>query len=273
MNHSAPGTAPGTAPGSARGKTLSVCVITHNEEDRLTACLESVRWADELIVVDSHSTDGTRELAARFGARVIERDWPGYVEQKNFALEQATKDWVLCLDADERVSEPLRGEIETVLRSSSNAVAGYAMPRHVFYLGRWINHGGWYPDRKTRLVGRGRGRWTGDDPHDKLNVDGPVGRLAGDLVHHTYRNFSHQLRIIDRFSDVVVKRYRDTYRKFRPSVLPLMMLVHPPAKFLECYVWKAGFLDGLPGLIIAVSSSFYVFAKYVKAWESRCTSR
>jgi hypothetical protein len=155
-----------------------------------------------------------------------------------------------------------------------DTIVGYEMPRHVFYLGRWINHGGWYPDLKTRLVRRGKAKWTGDDPHDKLAAEGTVDRLNGDLIHHTYRNFSHQLKIIDRFSDVVVERYRDTYRRFRPAwILPLMLL-HPPVKFLECYLWKMGFLDGRPGLIIAVSSSFYVFAKYVKAWESRgCGSR
>ena len=134
-----------------RASKLSVCIVAMNEGDRIAACLESVKWADEIVVVDSHSTDRTREVAAEFGARVIERDWPGYVEQKNFALEQATRDWVLCVDADERVSDGLRAEIERVLAATPNSVAGYAMPRHVFYLGRCINHGGWYPDRKVRL--------------------------------------------------------------------------------------------------------------------------
>lgn len=253
---------------------LSVCIVAMNEEDRLRPCLESVRWADEIVVVDSHSTDRTREVAAEFGARVVERDWPGYVEQKNFALSQAAHEWVLCLDADERVSDALRADIQRVLAAPANSIAGYAMPRHVFYLGRWINHGGWYPDRKVRLVQRGRARWTGDDPHDKLVADGPVERLDGDLVHHTYRNFSHQLQIIDRFSDVVIARYRDAYRRYRaPWLVPLMFL-HPPVKFVECYLWKLGFLDGLPGMIIAAASAFYVFSKYVKAWESRrCASR
>jgi glycosyltransferase involved in cell wall biosynthesis len=245
--------------------SLSVCVVTHNEEDRLRPCLESVRWADEIVVVDAHSTDRTREVAAEFGARVIERDWPGFVAQKNFALEQATREWVLCLDADERVGDELRDQILRVLEAPADSIVGYEMPRHVFYLGRWINHGGWYPDRKTRLVRRGRARWGGEDPHDKLKADGPVGRLSGDLIHHTYRNFSHQLQIIDRFSDVVTAA-----RRARPPALPLLrMLFHPPIKFLECYVWKLGFLDGLPGLIIAAASAFYVFAKIVKAWESR----
>lgn len=256
-------------PASDSRATLSVVVITHNEEDRLGACLESVRWADEIVVVDSRSTDGTRALAASFGARVIERDWPGYVEQKNFALEQATMDWVLCVDADERVSEPLAEAIRRVLAFPGEGPVGYEMARHVFYLGRWINHGGWYPDVKTRLVRRGKGRWIGDDPHDKLTADGPVARLPGDLVHHTYRNYSHQLQIIDRFSDVVVKRYLDQYESFRPGYVVPLMLVHPPIKFFECYVWKLGFLDGLPGFIISVASAFYVFSKYVKAWEAR----
>lgn len=250
-------------------QSLSVVVICFNEEDRIRDCLESVKWADEIVVVDSLSTDKTLDIARAFTDRIVQRPWPGYVAQKNFALEQARSDWVLSIDADERVSPELRKEIEAVLESPSNDVAAYDMPRHTFYLGRWINHGGWYPDRKTRLVRRGHAQWVGDDPHDKLVARGRVDRLRGDLVHHTYRNFSHQLRIIDSFSNVVIDKYVDDYRKYRGGAVVPMMLVHPPLKFLECYLWKLGFLDGLPGFIIAVASSFYVFAKYVKAWEYR----
>lgn len=250
-------------------QSLSVVVICCNEEDRIRDCLESVRWADEIVVVDSMSTDRTIELAREFTDRVIQRPWPGYVAQKNFALEQAKSDWVLSIDADERVSPELRKEIEAVLEAPSGDVAGFDMPRHTFYLGRWVNHGGWYPDRKVRLVRRGLAQWEGDDPHDKLAARGAVGRLRGDLVHHTYRNFSHQIRIIDSFSNVVVGKYADDYAKYRRGAIVPLMFVHPPLKFLECYAWKLGFLDGLPGFIIAVASAFYVFAKYVKAWEYR----
>jgi hypothetical protein len=143
------------------------------------------------------------------------------------------------------------------------------MKRHVYYLGKWINHGGWYPDWKLRVVRRGRGRWTGVDPHDRLIADGPVKRLDADLIHYTYRDFSHQLRIIDHFSDVVAEEWRKRGR--RPSLLNA--LFHPPAKFLECYVWKLGLLDGWAGFVIAVASAFYAFAKEVKLREksSTCT--
>ena len=137
------------------------------------------------------------------------------------------------------------------------------MRRHVFYLGRWIDHGGWYPDWKLRLVRRGRARWGGVDPHDKLIADGAVGRLDAELVHFTYADFAAHLRTVQRFSDVVSGVQAAEGRRFSL----LRALVHPPAKFFECYVWKRGFLDGWPGFVIAATSSFYVFAKYVKLWE------
>jgi glycosyltransferase involved in cell wall biosynthesis len=250
---------------------LSVVIVAFNEEDRLPACLESVRWADEVIVVDSHSTDGTREVARRFGARVIERDWPGYVAQKNFALEQAQGEWILSLDADEAVSPELAQEIHRVLADPPAGVVAFSMPRKTWYLGRWILHGGWYPDRKVRLVRRGCARWEGDDPHDRLVPNGPTAPLRGDIYHRTYRNFGHQIQIIDRFSEVVVGRYLEKYRRFRRGWIVPLMVLHPPWKFFECYVWKGGFLDGVPGFVIAMASAFYVFAKYAKAWERRNT--
>lgn len=241
---------------------ISVSIITFNEEHNLIDCLESVRGCDEIVVVDSFSTDRTVEIARRYTDRVIQRAWPGYVAQKNFALEQCTGDWILCLDADERCTPELRDEIRGALVVSDSTV-GYTMSRHTRYLGRWINHGGWYPDRKLRLVRRGRARWEGVDPHDKLVADGPTADLQGEIHHFTYRSFAHQLRIVNKFSDVAVDEWIKEGRL--PSLF--LMLFHPPIKFLECYVWKLGFLDGLAGFIIAVTSSFYAFAKHVKLWE------
>lgn len=243
--------------------TVSAVVICGNEESNIADCLESVKWCDEIVVVDSESRDRTAEIARRYTDKVIVRPWPGYVAQKNFALEQATKDWVLSLDADERCTPELRSAIESAL-ASPDGVAGFRVRRHVFYLGRWINHGGWYPDRKVRLVRRGQAKWTGIDPHDKLEATGPVKDLDADLTHYTYRDFSHQLRTIDRFSDVVVAEWMKEGR--RPSLLKL--LFHPPVKFLECWIWKLGFLDGWAGLVIAAASAFYVFSKHVKHREA-----
>jgi glycosyltransferase involved in cell wall biosynthesis len=245
---------------------ISAVVVCGNEEANIAECLESVRWCDEIVVVDSLSSDRTPEIARAYTDRVIQRPWPGFVAQKQFALEQATGDWVLSLDADERCTPELRDAIRAALpRADAHGLAGFEVRRHVFYLGRWIDHGGWYPDWKLRVLRRGRGRWTGVDPHDRLEADGPVARLEADLVHYTYRDFAQHLRTVDRFAAVVAEEWRKEGRRF--SLLDA--LFHPPAKFLECYVWKRGFLDGWPGFVIAATSAFYVFAKQVKLREKQ----
>lgn len=245
---------------------ISATVVCGNEEANIAACLESVRWCDELVVVDSLSSDRTAEIARGYTERVIQRPWAGYVAQKQFALEQAAGDWVLSLDADERCTPELRDAIRAALpEADARGLAGFEVRRHVFYLGRWIDHGGWYPDWKLRVVRRGRARWIGVDPHDRLEADGPVSRLHADLVHHTYRDFAEHLRTVDRFATVVADEWLKEGRRF--SLLDAVL--HPPAKFLECYVWKRGFLDGWPGFVIAATSAFYVFAKQVKLREKR----
>jgi len=249
---------------------ISALVICGNEEANIADCLESVRWCDEIVVVDSLSSDRTPEIARRFTDRVIQRPWPGYVAQKQFALEQATCDWVLALDADERCTPALRDAIRSALAGAEAAdVAGFEVRRHVFYLGRWIDHGGWYPDWKLRVARRERVHWTGTEPHDRMEANGRVGRLEADLVHYTYRDFAHQLRTVDHFSEVVAEGWLKDGRRF--SLLDA--LFHPPAKFLECYVWKRGFLDGWPGFVIAATSAFYVFAKQVKLREKARAQR
>jgi glycosyltransferase involved in cell wall biosynthesis len=254
-----------------RGRpTLSALVVCGNEAHNIADCLESVAWCDEIVVVDSFSTDGTLEIARRYTGRVFQRAWPGFIEQKQFALEQATGDWVLNLDADERCTDALREAILAALGSAdAQGVAGFEVRRHVFYLGRWIDHGGWYPDWKLRVACRDRARFTGVEPHDRFVADGPVRRLHADLVHFTYRDFAHQLRTVDRFSDVVAAQSRKEGRRF--SMLDA--LLHPPAKFLECYVWKRGFLDGWPGFVIAMTTAFYVFARQVKLRELDAAER
>ena len=248
---------------AATRPTLAVCIITRDEEDRIGDCLSSVAFADDILVVDSGSTDRTVAIARERGARVIVHDWPGYIAQKNFALEQMTADWVFCIDADERVSPALAAGIHQALATAPATIAGYRMARKTFYLGRWILHGGWYPDWKVRLVRRGRARWGGIDPHDRLEADGPIGTLPGDLEHRTYRDVADHLRTIDRFTSVGA---RELHARGCGGALA-GMLFNPPAKFLKMYLLKAGFLDGLPGLIVAVLGSYYVFLKYAKLWE------
>jgi glycosyltransferase involved in cell wall biosynthesis len=258
---------------------FTACLITFNEEDNIVAALESVGFADEIIVVDSHSTDRTRELANGFRGRsrngweveprVIERDWPGHVEQKNFAIDQARHDWVLCLDADERVSSRLHKEIESVLGVDSPEFDGYTMPRRTYYLGRWILRGGWYPDRKLRLFRKNRGRWSGINPHDHVELQGRTQDLQGDLYHFSYRDIADHLRTINSFTDIASKEKHKRRIRF-----PLVrMLVHPPFKFFKMYVLKQGFREGIPGLIIAILGMFYVFLKYAKLWELKLQNR
>ncbi len=237
-----------------------------DEADNIAACLASADFAEEWIVVDSHSRDATREIAAKAGARVIERDWPGHVEQKNFAIGQAANDWVLCLDADERVSPELRASILAALDRAGGfdgGPDGYEMARRTWYLGRWIRRGGWYPDRKVRLYRRSKGRWGGVNPHDHVRVDGRVERLAGDLLHYSYRSISDHLRTIDSFTTIAAREKHAAGR--RAGVLDLTL--RPFGKFLRMYVAKLGFLEGRAGFVVAVTGAFYVFLKYAKLWD------
>jgi glycosyltransferase involved in cell wall biosynthesis len=253
----------------ARMTTLAACVIACNEEDRIGDCLASLAFADELLVVDSGSTDRTAAIARERGARVIVRDWPGYAAQKNFALEQVAADWVLSVDADERVTPELAREVRALIEEAPAGLAGASVPRRTWYLGRWIRHGGWYPDRKVRLVRRGRGRWVGEHVHERLIAEGALRALRGDLLHYTYRGIADHLRTIDRFTTEAARGL--AARGARGAAAG--MVVHPPLKFLKMYLLKAGFLDGLPGLVVAVLGSYYVFLKYAKLWEARREAR
>ena len=243
--------------------SLSVCIIAFNEEDNIRECLESVKWADEIVVVDSNSADRTVEIARKYTDRVIQRPWPGHVEQKNFALEQASCDWVLSIDADERVSPELAAEIRDAIHTGDRPQTGYTVPRKTYYLGRWITHGGWYPARKLRLVRRGAAQWRGINPHDHLYAEGPAGTLKGDLYHYTYRDISDHLATIDKFTTIAGG---EMYARSRRHALSHMLL-NPPAKFIKMYFLRLGFMDGLPGFVVAVLSSYYVFLKYAKLWE------
>jgi len=251
------------------GPSVSVSVITLNEEGNIRACLESVSWADEVVVVDSGSTDRTVEIAREYTDRVVHHDWEGINAQRNYALTLASHEWVLCLDADERVAEDLREEIASGLETVPEGVDGFRVRRRTFYLGRWIEHGGWYPDRKRRLFRKSKTRFTGEDPHDLPEVDGTVEDLEGHIDHYTYTGLSHHLRTIDSFSSVTARKWEADGKRFRP----VDMLVRPPWKFAECYLLKGGFLDGLPGFVIAAASSFYVFMKYAKLWEIQSVER
>lgn len=242
----------------------------------MLAALQSVSFVDEIIVVDSHSTDQTRSVALAFAEqgrksgngpalRLIERDWPGHIGQKNHALQQATHDWVLCIDADERVSATLRQEVEEVLSRETPKAVGYTMPRKTYYLGKWICRGGWYPDRKLRFFRKQSGSWSGTNPHDHVFVTGEVKHFSGALEHYSYPDMQSHIRTINSYTDIFARERLDKGLRF-----PVLRAVfHPLGKFLRMYVLKQGFREGTAGFIVAVLGAFYVFLKYAKLWELR----
>jgi glycosyltransferase involved in cell wall biosynthesis len=242
---------------------LSVTVITLNEEKNIGECLESVKWADEILVVDSNSSDKTVDTARQFGAKVISNPWPGHIQQKNFAVDHASGEWILSLDADERVSEELKCEIQNLMCSRIEEYSGYRMPRKNFYLGKWILHSGWYPDYKIRLFRKDAGRWSGINPHDSVTVDGKVGILRGDILHYSYKDVTHNLKTIDNFSTI---GSGELFRKGRVATA-FDLAIRPVVVFFKKYIVKLGFLDGWQGFIIAGLTSYSVFCKYVKLWE------
>lgn len=241
---------------------LSVTVITKDEAVRIADALQSVSWADEIIVVDAGSRDETVAIAGRYASRVVVRAWQGYGDQKNFAAGLASHDWILSLDADERVTPALAHEIARVLESPPRE-AGFRIPRVTRHLGRWIRSTDWYPDRQLRLYDRRRARWDDRPVHESLVVDGPVGRLQGEIAHHAYRDLSHHLATIDRYTSLAARRMYDEGR--RAGAFDL--LVHPPFAFLRNYVLRLGFRDGMPGLIVSLLNAYYVLLKFAKLWE------
>ena len=248
---------------------ISVAIIAQDEADRIGLLLASAAiLADEIVVVDSGSTDGTQELCKKAGAKVLFNTWPGHVAQKQFALDSTTSEWILSLDADESISGALAQEILEAIKNVSPDVCAFSMPRLSRYLGRWIKHGGWYPDRKVRLIRRGSGTWKGEDPHDKLVVEGKIERLTNPIFHYVYRGVSDQVVTINSFSDVYARQQIS-----RGSWFVIAGVFHAFGKFLECYLWKLGFLDGIAGLVIAMNSAWYIFLKHAKSWEAGLRER
>jgi hypothetical protein len=245
---------------------LSVCIITRDEERNLPRCLKSVDGlATEVVVIDSFSEDRTCEIARNAGAVVRCQEFLGYERQKQLALEMATGEWILCLDADEWLDSSLREAIVAVLRNPSPGIEGYQVNRRPFYLGRWMDRGSWSPDWKLRLVRRGCGRWTGGDPHERLETTGETRRLPGRLNHFPHRDLSAQVSTLDGYSSLAVAN--------RPAVaLPRALfgiLLEPPLVFAKEYVLLLGFMDGLRGFIAASMCAFDAFLKYAKHWERR----
>ncbi|MDZ4811545.1 MAG: glycosyltransferase family 2 protein [Pseudomonadota bacterium] len=246
---------------SSHSTPLSACIITFNEADRIEACLDSLAFCDEIVVIDSGSTDATQALAAAKGARVLERPFDGYRSQKSFAVAQARNDWVLCLDADERVTPALGASIEAE-RALGFGAAGYRFPRLSSYFGRFLRHGNAYPDRCLRLFDRRRGAWGGREVHESVRVQGEVRRLTGDLEHHPYRSLSDQLVKIDRYARMMAEQMHAEGRRAKISA----MVLSPFWRFVRGYILRMGFLDGWRGLIYAYVRANYVRQKSIKLW-------
>jgi glycosyltransferase involved in cell wall biosynthesis len=244
---------------------ISVTMITLNEEANIRHTLESVQWADEIIVLDSGSTDRTVSICREFTEKVFHQDWLGFGKQKNAAIDRATGDWVLSLDADEPVEKELAAEIRTIL-AAPDPNDGYRIPRKTFFLGKWVRHGGWYPDYNLRLFRKGKGRFEERKVHEAIRVDGSVGHTRHAILHYAYPDLASYLSTINKYSSLAVDVMAE--KGLSPIRTTWLNIVFRPVfTFIFKYVFRLGFLDGKHGLILNIFHSYYVFSKYAKAWE------
>jgi (heptosyl)LPS beta-1,4-glucosyltransferase len=241
---------------------VSVTVITRNEAADIADALTSVAWADEIVVVDSQSSDDTVAIARRFTDRVMVREWPGYVAQKNYAASAASHDWILSLDADERVTPALASEIQARLATPPTDAA-FRIPRVTWHLGQWIRSTDWYPDFQLRLYDRRAAEWTGKYVHEAVAVRGTVGQLRGELQHYAYRDIADHLETIDRYTTLAARQMHESGRRAGLGDLA----VHPFLAFLRNYVVRAGFREGATGFVVSRMNAYYVFLKFAKLWE------
>jgi glycosyltransferase involved in cell wall biosynthesis len=256
-------------------QTLSIVIITLNEERNIARCLKSLRFSKkvfkqvEMIVVDAQSRDKTAAVAKQLGAKVLTRAWKGYGDQKNWALAKAKGRWIFSLDADEELTAPLIAEIEKAVTQTPEGVDGYFIKRKAFFLGKWIRHGGWWPDAQLRLFKRGQGAFTVEPVHEGLEVKGRTLEFHEPMNHYTYESISQYLEKMNRYSDlsiVEIKQKKKTFWKFYLTVAPLLT-------FFRMYISRRGFLDGWHGLVVCGLSAFHDFCKYAKLWEKEVLKR
>lgn len=242
---------------------ISAVIITHDEEKKLEGALKSVRGiASEVIIVDSFSTDETVPIAKKYTKHVFQRKWTNYADQKNYANKKASFPWILSLDADERLSPELREEILRLKKKEPDC-SGFSMPRQAFYLGKWIRHSGWYPDRKIRLFRKSEALWEGEYIHEKLVIHGRIEKLKGHLFHFTYRDIADHMARINTFSELGAQKLYAKKKKCRWYHLAF----RPLLGFMKSFFWKAGFLDGYAGFVIARIHSYSIFVRYAKLKE------
>ena len=242
---------------------VSAFVICLNEERNINRALRSLSWCDEIVLVDSGSKDKTLELAAKYTDKIIYNAWPGHSAQKQFALEHCTNNWILNIDADEEVSMELKSEIEKILRSPEQAAEGYNICRLIYYLQRWWDKGGWYPEYRLRFFQRKFTHWGGVNPHEKALVDGKVKKIKGFIYHYTYRDMNHQVQALQKHAQIAAE---SLYRQSCKARV-FNLLLNPAFRFFKFYILKRGFLEGLPGLTVAVLESYYTYLKYLTLWQ------
>jgi len=241
---------------------ISVTIITHNEEDNIRDCLESVKWADEIIVVDSGSTDRTVEICRGYTDQVFFHLWIGMKEQKQYAVDKASHTWIFSIDADERAPEEIKQFIMQELQNPAHD--GYCFPRQNYFLGAWLKHGGWYPDHVLRLFRKDRGYFGGINPHDKVVVKSDkVATLKIPIIHYTYKSISQYVTKQNMYSSISAKELFSAGKEVIPYIIPLKALW----KFIETYFVKKGFLDGFRGFIVAMGATYSIFWKYLQIWE------
>lgn len=244
---------------------LSIAIITYNEATNIQRTLESVAWADEIVVVDSGSADKTVEICRRYTDKVYHQDWLGFAGQKNLAIDKTTGDWVLSLDADEPIEPALAEEIRGII-SSSTSSDGYRIPRKTFFLGKWMKYGGWYPDYNLRLFKKGKGRFKERIVHESIEVEGVVGNTKNAILHYAYPDLASYMQSINKYSSLAADiMHTNGISAFKAGCLNI--LFRPAFTFLYKYFVRLGFLDGKHGLILNLFHTYYVFAKYAKAWE------
>jgi glycosyltransferase involved in cell wall biosynthesis len=241
---------------------ISAIIITYNEEKNIRRCLSSINWVDEIVVVDSGSTDDTKKIASEFTPRIFDIKWEGFGKAKNFIKGKASHPWILSVDADEMISEDLKEEIQRITKSE-DSLNGYYVPRKSNFLDRWIKHGGWYPDYVLRLFKKDQAKFSDSKVHEKVELNGEIGYLRNPLLHYTDPNFDHYLEKLNRYTSLGAEQLFKEGKKAKV----LDLIFRPSAIFFKMYLMKRGFLDGVHGFILAVSSAFHVFSKYVKLWH------
>jgi len=240
---------------------VSVLILTYNEEDRIEDCLKSVIWADEIVVLDSFSTDRTLEIVEKYPAKIIQQKWLGFAKQRNLGLNYCSHNWILVVDADERVTQELQKEIRQILEQ--DGYSGYYISRRTYFLGKWIKHCGWYPDYVLRLFCKERGKYKEQMVHESVKLEGRIGYCKSDLLHYTYRDITHYLEKMNQYSSLAACQMLDEGKKINHSTI----FFRPSWAWLKIYFLRRGFLDGWPGLVISIISAFYVWLKYTKLYS------